>query len=74
MPLKDVHTELGQSQFGRHVNAKLRVTEYVRDKHRWETKQKTTLEGPHAVQGNHRYYVMQNFQLQSALIQNPPLV
>ena len=30
--LKDVHVELGQSQFGRHVNHKLRVTEYVKGK------------------------------------------
>lgn len=28
--LKEVHVELGQSQFGRHVNHKLRVTEYVK--------------------------------------------
>lgn len=33
--LADVHAELGQSQFGRHVNAKLRVTEFVRNKDRW---------------------------------------
>ena len=30
--LKEVHVELGQSQFGRHVNHKLRVTEYVKGK------------------------------------------
>ena len=33
--LAEVHQELGQSQFGRHVNAKLRVTEFVRNKDRW---------------------------------------
>ena len=30
--LKEVHVELGQSQFGRHVNHKLRVTDYVKGK------------------------------------------
>ena len=30
--LSEVHVELGASQFGRHVNAKLRVTDYVKNK------------------------------------------
>ena len=30
--LSEVHAELGASQFGRHVNAKLRVTDYVKNK------------------------------------------
>lgn len=43
--LKDVHKELGQSQFGRHVNAKLRVTDYVKSKERWEQNQKSNSAG-----------------------------
>jgi len=38
--LSEVHAELGASQFGRHVNAKLRVTDYVKNKQRWEMNQK----------------------------------
>ena len=30
--LSEVHAELGASQYGRHVNAKLRVTDYVKNK------------------------------------------
>ena len=30
--LSEVHAELGASQFGRHVNHKLRVTDYVKNK------------------------------------------
>lgn len=43
--LKEVHVELGQSQFGRHVNHKLRVTEYVKGQDRWRQNQMNTLEG-----------------------------
>jgi len=38
--LSEVHAELGASQFGRHVNHKLRVTDYVKNKQRWEMNQK----------------------------------
>jgi len=38
--LSDVHAELGASQFGRHVNAKLRVTDFVKNRQRWEANQK----------------------------------
>ena len=30
--LSEVHAELGASQFGRHVNHKLRVTDFVKNK------------------------------------------
>ena len=40
--LKDVHAELGASQFGRHVNGKLRVTEYTRSQERWRHNQTAT--------------------------------
>ena len=43
--LADVHAELGQSQFGRHVNAKLRVTEFVRNKDRWMQNQNNQNQG-----------------------------
>ena len=45
--LKDVHAELGASQFGRHVNAKLRVTEYCRSQERWRQNQNQMMKNPH---------------------------
>jgi len=43
--LKDFHQELQSSQFGRHVNAKLRVTDYVKSRKRWEENQNGSQNG-----------------------------